>query len=201
PRRFDRTPAPQNPLPNPTPTNNLVRRRDSADPIHGPGGREAFQFRSGAQLAESEGGYDGRVDAGLGLAVEFFVWCIINPLLHLAQQLVPDFALTLHFIHLVVTSLYSHSVPTNLLWWVLQIASAGVMISLGVWSCQWRELRPINFGGSNTAPAAQGENAAGESSGGGDEEEGYGRGRGRGRGRDGAGDYEMVSIKPEAEAS
>jgi len=28
-----------------------------------------------------------------------------------------------------------------------------------------------------------------------DEEQGFGRGRGRGRGRDGAGEYEMVTIK------
>jgi len=71
------------------------------------------------------------------------------------------------------------------------------MTSLGVWSCQWRELRPINFGGSSTAQAT--ENTTTEASEGGDEEQGYGRGRGRGRGRDGAGEYEMVSIKPEAE--
>jgi ABC-type nickel/cobalt efflux system permease component RcnA len=113
------------------------------------------------------------------------------------SKLVPDFALTLHFIHLIVTSLYSHSIPSNWLWWLLQVASAGMMISLGVWSCQWRELRPINFGGSSTT-AASGETAT-DANEGGDEEQGYGRGRGRGRGRDGAGDYEMVSIKPEAE--
>lgn len=117
------------------------------------------------------------------------------------SKLVPDFAITLHFIHLVVTSLYSHSIPRNLLWWVLQIASAGMMTSLGVWSCQYRELRPINFGGSSTTQAASSDTVAGPSSGeGGDEEQGFGRGRGRGRGRDGAGEYEMVGMKPEAES-
>jgi len=61
-------------------------------------------------------------------------------------------------------------------------------------------LRPIHFGGSNTAQAASAENSmvAGTSEGG-DEEQGYGRGRGRGRGRDGAGEYEMVNMKGEAE--
>jgi len=73
-----------------------------------------------------------------------------------------------------------------------------MMTSLGVWSCQWRELRPINFGGASTT-AASGEGANTDAREGGDEEQGYGRGRGRGRGRDGAGEYEMVSIKPEAE--
>ncbi|KAH6677101.1 integral membrane protein S linking to the trans Golgi network-domain-containing protein [Halenospora varia] len=118
------------------------------------------------------------------------------------SKLVPDFALTLHFIHLIITSLYSHAIPRNWLWWALQVASAGMMTSLGVWSCQWRELRPINFGGGSTSsPNA---NNAGDSAqngeasaGGGDEEQGYGRGRGRGRGRDGAGEYEMVGMKGE----
>ena len=75
------------------------------------------------------------------------------------------------------------------------------MTSLGMWACQWRELRPINFGGSSTAQtAAHGENAgAAEASEGGDEEQGYGRGRGRGRGRDGAGEYEMVGMIGETE--
>lgn len=116
------------------------------------------------------------------------------------SKLVPDFTLTVHFIHLIVTSLYSHSIPRNWLWWLLQVASAAMMASLGVWSCQYRELRPINFGGSSTNQTS--ENAAVSSeAGAGDEEQGYGRGRGRGRGRDGAGDYEMVGLKPEGEAS
>ncbi|TVY44131.1 Protein SYS1 [Lachnellula occidentalis] len=123
---------------------------------------------------------------------------VISILFFIARsKLVPDFALTLHFIHLVVTSLYSHSIPTNWLWWVLQVASASMMTSLGIWSCQWRELRPIHFGGSSTAQVT--ENATTEAGEAGDEEQGHGRGRGRGRGRDGAGEYEMVNIKPEAE--
>lgn len=64
------------------------------------------------------------------------------------SKLVPDFVLTLHFLHLVATSLYSRSLPRNWLWWMLQAASASLMISLGIWSCRWRELKPINFGGS-----------------------------------------------------
>lgn len=107
------------------------------------------------------------------------------------SKLVPDFAITLHLIHLLIVSLYSHSIPQNMLWWALQLGSAALMTALGVWACQWRELRPINFGGS-AAPAVEAP-VAGET--GGDEEQGYGRGRGRGRGRDGAGEYEMVGIK------
>jgi hypothetical protein len=68
-----------------------------------------------------------------------------------------------------------------------------MMTSLGVWSCQWRELRPIAFGGSSNTQAS-GETVPPSD---GDEEQGSGRGRGRGRGRDGAGEYEMVGMNGE----
>jgi hypothetical protein len=99
------------------------------------------------------------------------------------SKLVLDFALTVHFIHLIVTSLYTHAVPSHLFWWALQMTSATIMTSLGVWACQWRELRPINFGGKSSKPAA--DDGVGEI---------RGTGRGRGRGRDGAGEYEMVDM-------
>ncbi|KAE9369067.1 hypothetical protein N431DRAFT_412811 [Stipitochalara longipes BDJ] len=116
------------------------------------------------------------------------------------SKLVPDFALTLHFIHLVVVSLYSKSIPQNMLWWALQVASAAVMTSLGVWSCQYRELRPINFGGSAQSTTGESSMTASTNEAG-DEEQGYGRGRGRGRGRDGAGEYEMVGMKTDGEGA
>jgi hypothetical protein len=59
------------------------------------------------------------------------------------------------------------------------------MTSLGVWACQWRELRPINFGSKTVV--RQGASAV-------EEDTGESRGRGRGRGRDGAGEYEMVGM-------
>lgn len=71
------------------------------------------------------------------------------------------------------------------------------MASLGIWSCQYRELRPINFGGSSMTQAATTENAVSGGDAAGDEEQGFSRGRGRGRGRDGGGEYEMVGIKSE----
>ncbi|KAF1920533.1 integral membrane protein S linking to the trans Golgi network-domain-containing protein [Ampelomyces quisqualis] len=112
--------------------------------------------------------------------------CTIFILLLIARsKLVLDFALTVHFIHLIVTSLYSHGIPANLLWWMLQICSATVMTSLGVWACQWRELKPINFGSrpAATQPAVSTNDGVGQS-----------RGRGRGRGRDGAGEYELADM-------
>lgn len=71
----------------------------------------------------------------------------VIPLLFLISRskLIPDFALTIHFVHLIVTSLYTRMLPTNLLWWALQIASAALMVSLGVWACRYREMQPISF--------------------------------------------------------
>lgn len=60
---------------------------------------------------------------------------------------IPDFALTIHFLHLLITTIYtSYNIPTNLLWWGLEAASASIMISLGVWASRYREMRPISFG-------------------------------------------------------
>ncbi|KAE8824322.1 hypothetical protein PTNB73_09281 [Pyrenophora teres f. teres] len=89
--------------------------------------------------------------------------CAIFMLLLIARsKLVLDFALTVHLIHLIVTSLYTHAIPANLFWWALQLCSATIMTCLGVWACQWRELRPINFGSKTPArqqPAAEDEGA------------------------------------------
>ena len=106
------------------------------------------------------------------------------------SKLVPDFACTIHILHLLVTSLYTRSVPSSLPWWVLQVASTALMTVLGVWACRYRELRPISFGVSAAGTAARGQSVRE----GGDEETGFAVGRGRGRGRDGAGKYEMVEM-------
>jgi len=137
---------------------------------------------------------------GLVWLLNSFIGVISILILISRSKLVPDFALTLHLIHLLIVSLYSHSIPQNALWWMLQIVSAGIMTAFGVWSCQYRELRPITFGGraaQSSSPGNALENEPLNS----EEEQGYGRGRGRGRGRDGAGEYEMVGLKPEGESS
>lgn len=59
------------------------------------------------------------------------------------------------------------------------------MIFLGVWACQWRELKPISFGGKPKQSAATTDPAA--------VEEGAGFAR-ESRGADGAGAYEMVAM-------
>ena len=71
---------------------------------------------------------------------------ILLLLLIARSKLVPDFALTLHAIHLVVVSVYSRGLPRNALWWGLNALSVVMMTVGGVWSCRWRELRPISFG-------------------------------------------------------
>lgn len=107
------------------------------------------------------------------------------------SKLVPDFTLTLHFLHLVVTSLYSRAVPRNWLWWLLQATSAGLMTSLGVWTCRWRELQPINFGSSG---------AGGEDGGGVNSKDASGdiavhdAEVDRGKARGGGAAYEMVGL-------
>lgn len=108
------------------------------------------------------------------------------------SKLVPDFTLTLHFVHLVVTSLYSRSVPRNWLWWLLQAASAGLMTGLGVWTCRWRELQPISFGnggaGGEEGGSHNGKVADGDLVVQGEEEVQRGKGRGAGAA------YEMVGL-------
>ncbi|KAK2846320.1 hypothetical protein FQN49_005844 [Arthroderma sp. PD_2] len=110
------------------------------------------------------------------------------------SKLIPDFAFTVHFIHLTITSFYSHSVPTNMLWWGLQTASATLMTFLGMWACQWRELRPIAFGGQPNAGSRQNQATDADIESGIDLEN-LSRGRGRGRDRDGGGDYAAVASK------
>jgi ABC-type nickel/cobalt efflux system permease component RcnA len=130
---------------------------------------------------------------------------VIPLLLLIARsKLVPDFALTIHFVNLIITALYTRSIPSTVAWWILQILSAALMTSLGMWACQWRELRPIAFGGgAKDAPAAAA--AAAASNGHAPElEAGEGfvmggrRGGGGGGGSDGAGTYEMVGMAPKS---
>jgi protein SYS1 len=127
------------------------------------------------------------------------------------SKLIPDFALTIHFIHLIVVFLYTHSLPMNLLWWTLQITSSALMTFTGIWACQRRELAPITFGLGLGLGGGAGEGGSGESStpaesstahsdAQGDEDlesglPGFSRGRGRGRNRDGGGEFEMEPLK------
>ncbi|KAK5449612.1 Integral membrane protein of the Golgi [Exophiala xenobiotica] len=121
-----------------------------------------------------------------------FLWVIdgfiiVIPILLLIarSKLVPDFALTIHLIHLIITSVYTKSIPTNLLWWGLEAASAALTISLGVWACRYRELQPISFGTVPKKTPANGMPDADDTL----------RGAaGRGRNVDSGPSYEMVNV-------
>ncbi|KJZ77296.1 hypothetical protein HIM_03617 [Hirsutella minnesotensis 3608] len=130
------------------------------------------------------------LDGGLCMAVAIVV-------LVARSKLVPDFAITIHFLHLIFTSLYSRAIPRNYMWWIAMFGSSAVAVSLGMWGCQYRELQPVFFGGgrilgSRGAAAERGEGGASTEENG---SEGIVRGSGRGRGPDGAGAYEMVKMK------
>ncbi|KAJ5943948.1 hypothetical protein N7516_004116 [Penicillium verrucosum] len=136
----------------------------------------------------------GDTTIGWMLGLVWMLNCIISVMFLLVfvsrSKLVPDFALTIHFLHLIATTLYTHSLPSNLLWWGLQFASAAMMTFLGMWVCQRRELEPIKFGGhrdsTQAGPSSQ------ESAGDGQQESSFGRGRGRERSLQ---EYEMDDMK------
>ncbi|PLN80456.1 integral membrane protein S linking to the trans Golgi network-domain-containing protein [Aspergillus taichungensis] len=121
-----------------------------------------------------------------GLGVIFLLLLVVR------SKLIPDFALTIHFLHLIATTLYTHSIPRNWLWWGLQGASAALMTFLGVWACQWRELQPISFGGIGGSSSGGGSGPSSQPAGDGNGESS----RGRGRARDlGGNEYEMGEMK------
>lgn len=61
------------------------------------------------------------------------------------SKLALDFTLTLHGIHFVICWVVSGKFPRSGLWWGLQIVSILLMLGLGTWSTQWRELRATFF--------------------------------------------------------
>lgn len=108
----------------------------------------------------------------------------------------------MHFLHLCVVTFFTGFLPRHLMWWATMLCSIFATIAMAMWGCQWRELRPINFGGNGgrttgNNTTAEDAHTGGDPDGGGmgDEEMGFGRGRGRGRGREGAGEYELASIR------
>ncbi|PNY29232.1 Protein SYS1 [Tolypocladium capitatum] len=138
------------------------------------------------------------LDGGLCMAVAIVV-------LIARSKLVPDFAVTVHFLHLVLTTVYTRSLPRHSMWWATMLGSAAAAVALGMWGCRYRELQPVFFGGGRilgsgtTATPSSAQSAAEEGEMGApiddDDGSGFSRGRGRGRGRDGAGEYEMMHMK------
>ncbi|PHH59579.1 hypothetical protein CDD81_2844 [Ophiocordyceps australis] len=118
------------------------------------------------------------LDGGLCMAVAMVI-------LVARSKLVPDFALTIHLLHLIFTSLYARALPRHSMWWATMAASSGLAIALGLWGCRYRELQPVFFAERRflPAPLAPGPDA--------EQDAGFARGRGR----DAAGEYEMLQLK------
>lgn len=76
------------------------------------------------------------------------------------SKLVPDFALTVHFLHLVIATLYTGRLPRHAMWWFTMLASAALSVGLGIWGCRYRELQPVFFGGRRILAATGPESAA-----------------------------------------
>lgn len=114
------------------------------------------------------------------------------------SKLVPDFALTVQFLHLLITTFYTRTLPGNSMWWLALFGSSAMSISLAMWGCQYRELQPVFFGGrilnTGSGSAATGQTEDPEAAEGVDDEDDFSRGKSRGRGKDGQGTYEMVQM-------
>ncbi|OXT10960.1 hypothetical protein B9K06_26340, partial [Bacillus sp. OG2] len=60
------------------------------------------------------------------------------------SKLVWDFALTIHFINLVIVW-FTSGFPKNIYWWLLQCVSLILMMILGIYTTRWIELRDTFF--------------------------------------------------------
>ncbi|KAG5932221.1 hypothetical protein E4U53_001427 [Claviceps sorghi] len=139
------------------------------------------------------------MDGGLFMAIAIVI-------LVARSKLVLDFALTLHVLHLVFTTLYTHSLPAHSMWWMTMASSTAVSVALGMWGCRHRELQSVFFGGSRILgsgsrtnhPGAAEQGQSGSCIEGGCDDDGddagFSRGRGRGRGKDGNGEYELAEM-------
>lgn len=68
------------------------------------------------------------------------------------SQLILDFALTLQFWNLLLTTLYNGSLPNTGLWWSTKALESIIMVFAGRYFCRVRELRPIEFGSYEMVP-------------------------------------------------
>lgn len=112
------------------------------------------------------------------------------------SKLVPDFALTIHFLHLLFTCLYTRSLPRHSMWWFTMLASSATAVGLGMWGCRYRELQPVFFlggrilGSGTSGPAKNTARSMGDGALHPDVEDGMGESSSM------AGEYEMGQMKP-----
>src|SRR3569833_3290696 len=118
------------------------------------------------------------------------------------SKLVPDFALSLYLIYLVLVFFFTGSLPRHMMWWLTMAASSALATGLGMWGCRYRELRPISFGGGGgSGGQGAGENSSGAGLAGqdGDEEQNKTKKKKKKRKRDKKRDYEMVKMNGDAD--
>lgn len=58
-----------------------------------------------------------------------------------------DFACTVHFFHLICTTIYNRAFPTQFTWWILQIISTTICTVLGEYLCMRIESQEIKLEG------------------------------------------------------
>lgn len=61
------------------------------------------------------------------------------------SKLAWDFAVTIHIINLIITWCYVGKFPMSALWWMLQVISAFLLVTLSTYSTRWKELRVTFF--------------------------------------------------------
>ncbi|KAJ1374591.1 hypothetical protein KIN20_037304 [Parelaphostrongylus tenuis] len=61
-----------------------------------------------------------------------------------------DFSCTIHAFHLLFVIIYNYKLPTQLLWWGVQIASIVVCTLLGEFLCMRAESQDIKLGGPSS---------------------------------------------------
>ncbi|KAF8461000.1 integral membrane protein S linking to the trans Golgi network-domain-containing protein, partial [Kalaharituber pfeilii] len=88
-----------------------------------------------------------RFDTTLGWTLSF-LWLLTSlivtasmPFILGRSKLVLDFALTLHFLHVLVTAISMGEIPWDGGWWLAMAGSAAVMVFGGRAACRWWELR------------------------------------------------------------
>ncbi|KAF6208247.1 hypothetical protein GE061_016699 [Apolygus lucorum] len=66
------------------------------------------------------------------------LWCVVQ-----RTKLCLDFAVTAHFLHLILCWIYNGYFPVSVFWWLLNIVSAGIMCICGELLCMRTELKAI----------------------------------------------------------
>jgi len=65
-----------------------------------------------------------------------------------------DFAVTVHFFHLIACWMYNSHFPTSMSWWLSNVISIIIMTVLGEFLCMRTEMKAIPLGGALRGPKA-----------------------------------------------